>query len=330
MVSCAYAILFLQIPRPMVPETQSLTSYYGRQSIPYIKQQLPYSNRLVILGNQLSDSFYGVYQISSQGYFPDIDTEYGITSTNVQISGDGTYIKAYCSPDISALKIIEKVVYNLYEIRSPSLQNDKEVLAKKDACYNAINTAASEDKYKFALSASRLRDKQTCSIRDIISLAYDGSVSVDGNRKYYAPNNKNAKIRIDMDDYVDIIGDISRDHIYGNPEDKKRKTILAWYFGHLHVFELPKRISSWWPITNIGMTKENGALIEKFLRDHVGVFKKLDAIIKSYKSETTSISFDRLFRLSRVEGSERRKDQIMAEISMLTIEKLPEVFSNYK
>ncbi|SZF04617.1 unnamed protein product [Blumeria hordei] len=311
MISCAYALLLIQ---------NEATSHFPLYSPASRTTKLPvYSNRLVILGSHGRNSFYGVYEPVPDFYFPTIDPKYGITATKDGKFVESTHLKAYCSPEKSAMEIIEVIIKGLEPLKSMSYINSYEAQQKDSACMEHIIKIWDTNINDIAISSKTLRNTRKCTHREIVNLAYQGLIKVTGIYRHFSPPGSESEIKVAMNDKVDVFGEVTRRQVFAKTRDQANEIVLAWYFGNLHVFEGSKGLSILWPKTTIGMEGNNGALIETALRKNLGAFKDLDELIGEFWLEIPLSDLCKKFAICNKEQLAERRSQIMAEVSLLQL-----------
>ncbi|CCU76505.1 unnamed protein product [Blumeria hordei] len=268
MVSCAYALLFIQIPDVKNdPRDKSRLT------------QIPLE-RLLILGSDQSKSFYGAYQNPTPGMFPVANPQLHITMTLNKTIYKGTNLRAYCSASRSAFDIAKSLVHP-ESMNTISHQNFISTRVKDQNCMKQIKQLSNQEHNSEPISAASLVSSGICINGNIINLAYRSLISVSGTFHQFAPSKPHAKKMVNMDQPINF-KDIARiEQVYAMWTESNTKYILVWYFGYLHVFKRQFKSTVWLPVTKIGEEKKNGAIIENYIRRYTNVLKKLDGHIGS-------------------------------------------------
>ncbi|VDB89335.1 Bgt-20264-2 [Blumeria graminis f. sp. tritici] len=104
------------------------------------QEGLENTKRLAILSNELFGSYYDVFIPEANENFPVVKFSTGIKMTKVEITGPGTYPRAYCTEKLSLKSLIKEVTRNLksaYEHSHLGLGNADEAARR---CLEVLKT----------------------------------------------------------------------------------------------------------------------------------------------------------------------------------------------
>ncbi|CCU79530.1 putative effector protein [Blumeria hordei DH14] len=331
MISCAYVLLFLnQIPfDPPIKHHQPgfYSSYYSSRKYNYppdyqskdeesnhTKLKLLEPQRLIILGDDPRNPFYGAYQLPSSRYFPKLDANLDIISTSEKDYGSGTKVMAYCSPTLSTTKIIEKLVHGQSPVTKTREIDPDSTTISEQQCWQR---------------PKELTQDEICSSRDIISLANQGLLSVTGIYSKLAPENKGDIPIVNVKSQLALKDMVSGPQLYAAKRVSNIQKVLVWYFGHLHIFERENKDHSWWPTTKVSVENNNAAILLNFMRRDFGLFRDLDVQLQRFalleKSAGKNQAYTSLVSLE----AKNKPAQIMAEITRVEIRNSNEPNLNY-
>ncbi|CAD6500484.1 BgTH12-07660 [Blumeria graminis f. sp. triticale] len=268
MVSCAYVFLFMQMPD------------LKNDPIDRSKLTQTHLERLLILGSDQSRSFYGAYKNPTPGMFPVANSQLHITTTLNKNIYMGTNFKAYCSASNSALEIAKSLVHS-ESMKTISHQNFISTNTRDQNCLKQIKQLSIQGHNSEPISAASLVSSGVCTNGNIINLAYRSLISVSGTFHQFAPSKPRVNQQVNMDQAIDFKEIVRIEQVYAIWTERNTKYILVWYFGYLHVFKRQFNNTVWLPVTKIGEEKNNGAIIENYIRRHTNVLKTLDGQIRS-------------------------------------------------
>lgn len=283
MISCAFAFLLLM----------KWNEIYSKESLASERpsKQVPNLRRLVLLAEETKQSFYGDFETQDYNDFPKIIGEYDIFKTKEQVSRENTRFQAYCSPTLSSMQIaaiIQEQLGPRVKFQYPKLNNRA---LSSENCLSHIYTEL-EGVQKGASSQTQvITQSSICSNSDIIGLAFQGDISVSGVYYPYAPSNGQNVPQVAFSGPLDLQNLVQEGQIYAAWEKYNSQMVLVWYFGQLHLFRRDGINKLWWPVTEIGSTEHNGAIIINFLRHNLGLFKQLDLKIESSRPQRSLFDY---------------------------------------
>ncbi|SZF03754.1 unnamed protein product [Blumeria hordei] len=336
MISCAYVLLFLnQIPfDPPIRHHQIgfHSSYYRSERFDYspdyqskykenkhTKLKVLEPQRLIILGDEPRNPFYGAYQLPSSRYFPKLDGNLDIISTSEKDYGSGTKVMAYCSPTLSTTKIIEKLVHGQIPVtKTHEIDPDSNSISEQQ-CWKLILLQWEKISGFQTQGPIELAQNEKCSSRDIISLANQGLLSVTGIYSKLAPESKGDIPIVNVKSQLALKDMVSGPQLYAAKRVRNIQKVLVWYFGHLQIFERDIKDYSWWPTTKVCAENNNAAILLNFMRRDLGLFRDLDDKLQQFalleKSAGKNQAYSSLVSLE----AKNKPAQLMAEISRVEI-----------
>ncbi|VDB89333.1 Bgt-20264 [Blumeria graminis f. sp. tritici] len=104
------------------------------------QEGLENTKRLALLSDEYIGSYYDVFIPEANENFPDVESSTGIEMTKVEITGPGTYPRAYCSNELPKKSMIKEVTRNLksaYEHSHLGLGNADEAARR---CLEVLKT----------------------------------------------------------------------------------------------------------------------------------------------------------------------------------------------
>ncbi|CCU75772.1 unnamed protein product [Blumeria hordei] len=279
MISCVFAFLLLSKGNDIYDK--------GSLASPRPSKQLPNLRRLVLVAEDTEESFYGDFEAPNNNNFPKMSGDYDIFMTKEQVRYEDTRFQAYCSPTLSPMQIAATIQDQLgprVKFQYPKLNNNRALSSEN--CLSHIYTELEGVKKGASSQTQVITQSSICSNSDIIGLAFQGNISVSGVYYPYAPSNGKNVPQVAFSGHLDLQDLVRENHIYTAHEKKKQiHMVLVWYFGQLHIFRKDGMNKLWWPVTEIGSTKHNGAIIINFLRHSLGLFKRLDQILESSRPQ---------------------------------------------
>ncbi|EPQ62510.1 putative secreted effector protein [Blumeria graminis f. sp. tritici 96224] len=294
MISCAYVFLFLNQKVHDSP-TRSHQSYYRSarydqspsyhsedEEINTPKLKVLEPQRLVILGDEPRNSFYGAYQLPSSRYFPKLNANLDIVSTSENKYGSGTKVMAYCSPTLSTTKIIKELVHGQTPVTKTQVIDPESATVSEQQCWARIFKQWEKISRFEEQGSKNLAQDDTCSSRDIISLAHQGLLSVTGVYSKLAPENKGDIPIVNVKNQLALKDMVSRPQLYAAKNVGNIQKVLVWYFGHLHIFERQVGKHSWWPTTKLNAENTNAAILLDFMRRDLRLFGELDVRLQQF------------------------------------------------
>ncbi|CCU75531.1 putative effector protein [Blumeria hordei DH14] len=77
------------------------------------QEGLESTKRLAVMSDEFIGSYYDVFKLGANENFPVVESSTGIKMTEVEITGPGTYPRAYCSINLPKKTLIKEVTRNL-------------------------------------------------------------------------------------------------------------------------------------------------------------------------------------------------------------------------
>lgn len=206
--------------------------------------------RLVVVGSDLKYSHYGVYNPESGSQFPQIEDEHDITMTRNQVGEPGTYVRAYCSFSLKERSIVEIITSSLKPVTANSHRGFGVTHQAEMDCLKKINEVLTTHADESPLSLREIQGNRQCPDGVIASLAFQDLLSIVGEYRYFSPLGRGEGIKVNADAPLVMASVISPDRFVGEEKRKTEQTALAWYVGHLFVFERHETL--WRPKTKVG------------------------------------------------------------------------------
>ncbi|CCU74685.1 hypothetical protein BGHDH14_bghG000516000001001 [Blumeria hordei DH14] len=222
--------------------------------------------RLVVVGSDSGYSHYGVYNPGSGSQFPQIEDEYDITTTRNRVGEPGTYVRAYCSFSLKERRIVEIITSSLNPVTAYSHRGFGVTHQAEMDCLKKINEILITHADESSLSLREILRNRQCPDGVIASLAFQNLLSIVGEYRYFSSLGRGEGIKVNADTPLAMASVISPDQFVGEETRKTGQTALAWYVGHLFVFERHEIL--WRPKTKIGEQLWQGHDLEMKLLNH--------------------------------------------------------------
>ncbi|EPQ63615.1 BgtAc-30970 [Blumeria graminis f. sp. tritici] len=218
--------------------------------------------------------FYGVYQPPAAGIFPTPVIPPNIIQSHGSVRWYGTHTARYCSTEISPDMILEAVISDL-EPMPNNLQNSfHSNFGPENSCLKHIRSQHQNPHYKLPIYMSKLLQEKKCTEDSIASLAFLNHISVVGKFKGFVPPALGDKISVTADQLVPMEKLVLKGLVYRPIERPNTNQVLAWYYGHLHLFEMDYRTRLWYPLTNLRFDGTNGGVIANYLEQNLAPLRK--------------------------------------------------------
>ncbi|CCU79602.1 unnamed protein product [Blumeria hordei] len=243
-------------------------------------------NRVVMVADKFEQS-YSVHYIPGGPRLP-IPQNEEILVTPYKISNSGTSITAYCSLSLGLAQIIENV---FPQASKPHEQPDLEFAKNKNDygyCKKKIDELS-----KNSRSEVEMKDlgKDRCNNAIISQLALESKLRVTGMFGCFAPY-KSAKVpTVLATDPVRLAKDVWEPIMSINDEEEPIKYVLAWFQGHLYVFQIYWGDTGYWQlVTPIGNEKNNGRVIYDFIfKNNSDLIKLTDSLKRTLRNHDNSM-----------------------------------------
>ncbi|SZF03583.1 unnamed protein product [Blumeria hordei] len=226
------------------------------------------SDRLVVTRGG-PHPFYGVYRPPAAGTFPTPIITPNIVQSHGSVRWYGTHTARYCSSEIPPDMILEAVIADL-EPMPRNLQNSfHSNFGPENSCLKHIRSQHQTPHHKDPIYMSKLVQGEKCTEDSIASLAFLNHISVVGKFKGFVPPALGDRISVTADQLVPMEKLALKGLVYRPIERPNTSQVLAWYYGHLHLFEMDYRTRLWYPLTNLRFDGKNGAIIAKYLEQNL-------------------------------------------------------------
>ncbi|CCU76186.1 unnamed protein product [Blumeria hordei] len=212
-----------------------------------------FKNRLIITsGDQLNS--YSTYGIPASVKLPVFQRGSKIYQTQPPHTSHGMQVTAYCSfsPEVNIKKELTKGLQSLSKMAHTDSYG---VLMGEPECLQRIELHIYR-KYKHKSMSALVKETQ-CSYRTLINLAHRHQIGMTGPYSNLAPPAQNNVRVIKMDKPIPV-NEVVDEGLYLVGTTTTHQLALAWYFGFLHLFRRNSYSTQWYPLTKIGLERENG------------------------------------------------------------------------
>ncbi|CAD6504211.1 BgTH12-05945 [Blumeria graminis f. sp. triticale] len=223
-----------------------------------------FKNRLVITSGDLSNS-YSTYGIPEREKLPVFQRGSKIYQTIPPHTNQGMKVTVYCSfsPEINIERELTRKLQNLSKMAHIDSYG---VLMGETECLKRIELHTFR-KFK-PKSVSALVNEPPCSYSKIINLAHRNQIGMKGPYSNLAPAASNNVRVVRMDKPIPV-REVIHDGLYLVETTATYQLALAWYFGFLHLFRRNSYSNQWYPLTKIGLERENGKTLYAIIMKNI-------------------------------------------------------------
>ncbi|CAD6501907.1 BgTH12-02152 [Blumeria graminis f. sp. triticale] len=237
-------------------------------------------NRVVMVGDY-NEQNYRVHYTPGPPSLP-IPQDEKILVTPYRVSKSGTSLMAYCSFSLGMQQIVENVFPQASKLLYQPDIKFAENKGDYDNCEQQIYKLNSNPRIEIEIE--RLESTR-CTHAIISQLALKSKLRVTGRFKCYAPYENTRVPTIHARGPVRLTKDVWKPIMSVGDQEEPMKYVLAWFQGHLYVFQIYWGDSGYWQLlTPIGNEKNNGRIIYDF------VFKNNPDLLKLMNSIRRSLS----------------------------------------
>ncbi|CCU75524.1 hypothetical protein BGHDH14_bgh04317 [Blumeria hordei DH14] len=328
------------------------------------REGLENTKRLAIMSDDYIGRYYNVFKPEANENFPVVESSTGIKMTEGEITGPGTYPRAYCSINLSKKLLIQEVTRNLKNadmaaerclkvlgtLSREEKKDSPKIFASNDGSpeishsnsnsrHQTSDNAKSRGRYWQRLTGtsspqpeeppkillSKIRETKDCPDLGLISLAYQKKIKATGLGVHFAPEHPITEYGVEFDTEVDINDIVFSGQMFTQIKYQDKFYALAWYMGHLHIFKRNNQNSPWWPETFIGLENRNSFTLVDFIRNRYRVLDPLKNTINEYNKN--EINSECCFINCYKGDKEYRQEncRLIAEIRTLKLAKIPEI-----
>ncbi|CAD6506131.1 BgTH12-07061 [Blumeria graminis f. sp. triticale] len=209
---------------------------------------------------------YGTYNLKPRQGYPSFDENSGIYSTQTPSKEEGMRFFAYCSHYLGEDTIFQKLREKLNKPEHAPHLDVQDKGRTHGECLKIIESM-SQPATKIP-GVKEVAKRTACSQKMIISLAYRNQIYLQGLHSRYAPESKSMKTIVNADIPLSV-SRVTETGMFMVNAGKTGQKGLAWYFGYLHLFQRDSPRKPWYIVTRVGREAQNGALLSKFLIQHV-------------------------------------------------------------
>ncbi|CAD6504910.1 BgTH12-00411 [Blumeria graminis f. sp. triticale] len=229
-------------------------------------KETPENDRLAVLSNSPKTMNY-LYSPRGSPTFPEPPKDHDLYKTHSHIKGPGTYATVYCSPRLTSEEI-RRLIWDKYTrptsyIDQVSSWNSEE----ENQCFNTIYSIYrdSSSPTQIPIPSSNLIKSQKCTERVLGSIAFQGGFETIGIHQ--SPKNTYPYPRptVTFDKPMEMSNMVQDGRFFNMVSREGSTYALAWYHGHIQLFQRLQGSEEWFPKTSIRNEPENGGLITNFL-----------------------------------------------------------------
>ncbi|CAD6499231.1 BgTH12-04882 [Blumeria graminis f. sp. triticale] len=265
----------------------------------------PMSDRMVISGGTEYNSIYDIIPVNSARRFLVPERKSGIFMTQNQGNQPGTYVAAYCSFELDALQIYHRIVdgtISLYSKAHIGFSNDAQL---EKHCSDLTSKIHQMQPKRIPVHVSGLRYPRECTEIVLVSLAFQGMILLQGEYGLTSALATSDGLTIILDKPLEVKNFVLNGEFFILKTTESKEYALAWYQGHLHVFNKLIGTDFWYLTSNIGHEIRNGKFIsELILENHPDIVSFQDQLLALSPSSRTisSTQESRLPKIFRGKG----------------------------
>ncbi|CCU75984.1 CSEP0338 putative effector protein [Blumeria hordei DH14] len=228
----------------------------------------PMTDRWVISGDFKGASIYDILSVNFKRGLPVPSSDSGIFMTQIQADRPGTYLAAYCSFELDTYQIYYSITEGSKSLMKTAHEGFSQDVDLERYCSRLI-TKISQSKHEMCnVNVSQLMEPRECTKAVLVSLAYQGKISLQGKFGLTSTLAYNHFPTVILNRPIDVKGFILNGEFFIIKTTKLREYALAWYQGHLHVFNEIIGTNSWYMTSKVGLEIQNGKFISELILEN--------------------------------------------------------------
>lgn len=229
---------------------------------------------------------YGVFEVPPDGQFP-VPHDKSIIMTKTKVERAGTFVQLYCSHRYKDYDMIGKISDKLVDITEDAVRKFETPIETSYRCHAEILKYQENPRGNRKLWLSRPHQRWSkhkynyCTPKVLANMAFQGQLVIEGNLKNFVPPGGTSSLEIMFDEKITLAQIFYQEQVFKGVDDGKQIRALAWYQGHLHIFQRTSR-GDWMPYTRLGVERLNGDLIYKHLYQSSQIFSETEVLLAGY------------------------------------------------
>ncbi|SZF02954.1 unnamed protein product [Blumeria hordei] len=245
-------------------------------------------HRIALVSDGPEGFCYGVYQNPNGNSFSFPSQDPDIFSSTGPKPDIGTNVRAYCSNKWGRSEIIAHLAKYLGDRTHNSQSGLAEEYEAEEKCRRSISKLIQESPRIKQASLTKILEIGHCNEQMIANQAVRGVIKVTGAFRRFSPSNDESYYIIDADKPLSIGRVVSNGEIFMVTKVEQGFMALAWYQGHLHLFQRDLNDDLWHPITDLIYSQRNGQIISQYVWDAHGKLSEIKRRLEEVRDQTGS------------------------------------------
>ncbi|CAD6505594.1 BgTH12-01084 [Blumeria graminis f. sp. triticale] len=270
------------------------------------------NDRLAVMSLDRNNGYYEIYDPEGRRQFRKVDFGGEIMVAGSATNGPGTYMAIYCSPSLSLGSLGSYITQNTRHLEDRSKFGFHQDISKERNCLQLAKDKLKNLSSGEGIYIRRLLHIEDCSKSVIYSLAFQGNFNIK-NLQDVALTPGRQFLGIIFIYNLFAMSDVVLDGKVLLPtESQGLQGVLAWYQGHLNVFQKSKQSTIWDPIKRSLHDDNDYHYIIDFLSNHIAEIDRIRSALESAGPATGSPSSgqQRLENKSNLEIEQEIKQQL--------------------
>ncbi|CAD6504236.1 BgTH12-05969 [Blumeria graminis f. sp. triticale] len=254
-------------------------------------------HRIALVSDSPEGFGYGVCQNPDGNSFSFPSQDPDIFSTTGPKPSTGTDIRAYCSTKWGGNEILAQLAKYLGDRTHNSQGGLAEEYEVEEKCRRSISSLIQTPPRLKHASLTKILQIGQCDEQMIANQAVRGFIKVIGEFRRFSQSNDESYYIINADKPVSMGSVVSNGEIFMVTKVEEGFKALAWYQGHLHLFQRNLNDDLWHPITDLISSQRNGQIISQYVWAAHDSLSQIKRHLEKVRDQTESTLKKNIHRL---------------------------------